>query len=129
MVLFLSPLAASFTEPSAIEYLLPWQSQLMVPPLTEARMQPWWVQTASNALNEPAVRWVTTTLRSAWTRPPSAWMALLLISPEPRPLPVLGVLLPQAARAAATPTPAAPARTARRDARPESVVVSLIRSS
>ena len=39
------------TEPSLIEYWLPWQGQLMVPFATEATVQPMCVQTAVNALN------------------------------------------------------------------------------
>ena len=51
------------TEPSVIEYLLPWQSQLIVS-VTVATVQPWWVHTALNALNSPAFGWVITACAS-----------------------------------------------------------------
>ena len=58
------------TEPSAAEKTLPWQAQLIFPSATEATTQPWWVHTALNALNAPAVGWVTTILRSVRMTPP-----------------------------------------------------------
>ena len=42
-----------------IEYLLPWQSQLIVS-VTVATGQAWWVQIELNALNSPAFGWVIT---------------------------------------------------------------------
>ena len=42
------------TEPSVIEYLLPWQSQLIVS-VTVATGQAWWVQMELNALNSPSL--------------------------------------------------------------------------
>ena len=51
------------TEPSVIEYLLPWQSQLIVS-VTVATMQPWCVHTALNALNSPSFGWVITVCAS-----------------------------------------------------------------
>src|ERR1700760_2471543 len=50
------------TAPVEMLYWLPWQGQSMVPLLTWLTMQPMCVQTALNALNSPAVGWVTTTL-------------------------------------------------------------------
>ena len=41
--------------------LLPWQGQSIVPAATLLTVQPWWVQTAENALKVPACGWVTTT--------------------------------------------------------------------
>ncbi len=38
------------TEPSLIEYLLPWHGQSMVPSAILLTRQPWWVQTLLNAL-------------------------------------------------------------------------------
>ena len=61
--------------PFSMENLLPWQSQLMVPSETLATRQPWWVQTAENALNSPAVGWVTTTFWSAKIVPPPTSMS------------------------------------------------------
>src|SRR3954447_976519 len=58
------------TLPSVIEKLLLWQGQLMTPSVTLFTAHPWWVQVAENALNSPAVGWVTTTLLSAKTFPP-----------------------------------------------------------
>ena len=49
------------TDPSAMWNLLPWHGQLMVPPETLLTVQPACVQTAVNALNVPALGWVTTT--------------------------------------------------------------------
>jgi len=39
-----------FTLPSSIEKLLLWQGQLMTPFAMLLTAQPWWVQTAENAL-------------------------------------------------------------------------------
>ena len=44
------------TEPSLMLYLLPWHGQLMVPFETLLTMQPWCVQIAVNALNDPDLR-------------------------------------------------------------------------
>ena len=59
-----------FTEPSATENALMWHGQLMTPLATEATVQPWWVHTAVNALNVPAVGCVTTIFWSARIVPP-----------------------------------------------------------
>ena len=44
------------TEPSLMLNLLPWHGHWMVPPETVPTVQPWWVHTAVNALNEPGSR-------------------------------------------------------------------------
>jgi len=58
------------TEPLVTLNLLPWHGQLMVPPDTLETVQPWWVHTAVNALNEPARGWVITIFLSARIVPP-----------------------------------------------------------
>src|SRR5690606_900940 len=58
------------TEPSVIRNRLPWHGQSMVPSATVDTRQCWWVQTAENALNSPAVGWVTTIFSSFRTVPP-----------------------------------------------------------
>src|SRR5262249_57908874 len=58
------------TEPLVTLNLLPWHGQLMVPPDTLETVQPWWVHTAVNALNEPARGWVITVFLSARIVPP-----------------------------------------------------------
>jgi len=49
------------TSPVVMLYWLPWHGQSMVPSLIWLTMHPMWVQIALNALNSPAVGWVTTT--------------------------------------------------------------------
>ena len=58
------------TLPSVMENVLPWQGQTITPPCTPDTVQPWWVQIAENALNSPAVGWVTTTVGLSSTTPP-----------------------------------------------------------
>src|SRR5215472_3379850 len=58
------------TEPLVMLNLLPWHGQLMVPPDTLLTMQPWWVHTAVNALNEPACGSVITIFLSVRILPP-----------------------------------------------------------
>src|SRR5205823_5403368 len=60
----------STTEPSATANLLPWQLQLIVPPVTSVTGQPWWVQVPPKARNFPAVGCVITMSWSANTAPP-----------------------------------------------------------
>src|SRR5436305_416790 len=132
----LSPGPATFTDPSVIEYRLPWHGQLIVPSLTSLTGQPWWVQTAENALKVPAVGWVTTTDWLMTVPPPTGTSDFFVVNVPPPPvLPVPPVLPPlppvepepepgsplllHAASTAAAPVPAAPVSTARR-------VVSLI---
>src|SRR5262245_38838066 len=62
-------------DPSAALNLLPWQGQLIVPPLTSATVHPWWVHIALNALNSPDLGWVTTMSRSPRTTPPPTGIA------------------------------------------------------
>jgi hypothetical protein len=70
------------TEPSVIEYLLPWQSQLIVS-VTSATGQPAWVQIEVKALNWPAVGWVMTACASAKTWPPPTGMSAVLADRPP----------------------------------------------
>src|SRR5690349_10429320 len=102
----------------------------MVSFTTAATRQPWWVQTALNALNSPSAGWVTTIFSLGKILPPPTGMSdvLAIASPEPV-LPVsppvepesagsdedpLSDPAPQAARTAPAPTAAAPPITARR---------------
>jgi hypothetical protein len=83
-----------------------------------------WVQTALNALNSPAVGWVTTTFSAENTFPPPTGISLVLASaafllfpacPDPDVLPDDELLPPpHAARVAARPAKPAPASAARR---------------
>ena len=57
-------------EPSSRENWLTWHGQGISPSLLDSTVQPWWVQTAENALKSPSVGWVTTTLASALTTQP-----------------------------------------------------------
>ena len=51
-----------FTLPSVTENSLPWQGQMMTAVLdAPSPGTAWWVQLVENALNSPAVGWVTTT--------------------------------------------------------------------
>src|SRR5580704_6045803 len=68
------------TEPLAMLNLLPWHGQLMVPPDTLSTVQPWWVHTAVNALNEPACGSVITIFLSARILPPPTGISLVLAS-------------------------------------------------
>ena len=61
-------------------YWLPWHGQSMVPLLTWLTMQPMCVQTALNALNSPAVGWVTTTLGPVKIVPLPTGMSLVAAS-------------------------------------------------
>src|SRR6266487_3460909 len=115
-----------WTEPSAIEYLLPWHGQLIVPSLTVETVQPWCVHTAVKALNCPAVGWVTTTFWVSNTLPPPTGLSDVLADTPAAPglspwsplsgvlVPPSGVLSPQPASTATAPSAAAPASTARR---------------
>ena len=60
----------------------------MVPSETLATRQPWWVQTAVNALNSPSVGWVTTTSSSAKIVPPPTSMSAVEVSASPPPAPL-----------------------------------------
>ena len=99
---------------------------MIVPPSTEVTRKPWWVQTAENASNWPAVGWVITIFCSARITPPPTGTSLVGASslpddvPEPPPElfdwsgavsvePVLS--LPQPARATATPSAPRPWKT------------------
>src|SRR6476660_7096502 len=98
----------------------------MVPSDTSATVQPACVHTALNALNSPAVGWVTTTFWSGKTRPPPTGMSAVRASGPPcvgaAPPVVVGALpeplsdpLPQALTSADVPTtPAAPSTARRR---------------
>ena len=68
------------TSPFSMEYLLPWQSQLMVPSETLDTRQPWWLQIAVKHLNSPSVGWVTTTSSSAKIVPPPTSMSDVEVS-------------------------------------------------
>src|SRR3984957_20768641 len=68
------------TSPVAMLYWLPWHGQSMVPLLTWLTMQPMCVQTALNALNSPAVGWVTTTLGPEKIVPLPTGMSLVAAS-------------------------------------------------
>ncbi len=70
----------SSTSPVSMEYLLPWQSQLMVPSETLDTRQPWWLQIAVKHLNSPSVGWVTTTSSSAKIVPPPTSMSDVEVS-------------------------------------------------
>src|SRR5262245_20701377 len=78
-----------FTEPSSIEYWLPWQLQLIVPPSTLASGHCWCWQTELNPLNSPDIGWVTTTPAEAKTLPPPTGISLVLanaaVLPPPGP--------------------------------------------
>src|SRR5580693_5945978 len=78
------------TAPVVMLYWLPWHGQSMVWLLIWLTMHPMWVQTALNALNSPAVGWVTTTCGSEKIMPlptgillvaASAFVALELLAP------------------------------------------------
>src|SRR5580693_1417314 len=97
----------------------------MVPLATLSTRHPRWVQTALNALNSPAVGWVTTTFSAENTFPPPTGISLVLASaalplfpacPDPEVVPDGELLLPppHAARVAARPAKPAPASAARR---------------
>src|SRR3954468_6941580 len=68
------------TDPSATAKRLPWHGQSIVPSVTSETVQPWCVQIAENALNSPAVGWVTTTCWSAKTAPPPTGTSAVLVS-------------------------------------------------
>ena len=68
------------TAPVVMLYWLPWHGQSMVPLLTWLTMQPMCVQMALNALNSPAVGWVTTTLGPVKIVPLPTGMALVAAS-------------------------------------------------
>src|SRR6202161_4473291 len=53
----------------------------MVPLATLSTRHPRWVQTALNALNSPAVGWVTTTFSAENTFPPPTGISLVLAGP------------------------------------------------
>src|SRR5580704_8734904 len=97
----------------------------MVPPATLSTRHCRWVQIALNALNSPAVGWVTTTFSAENTFPPPTGISLVLASgalppvpawPDPEAVPDDDELLlpPHAARVAARPAKPAPASAARR---------------
>src|ERR1700722_10782320 len=97
----------------------------MVPRATLSTRHPRWVQTALNALNSPAVGWVTTTFSAENTFPPPTGISLVLASaalpllaacPDPEAGLDDGLLLPppHAARVVAKPAKPAPASAARR---------------
>src|SRR5580693_6006987 len=65
------------TSPVAMLYWLPWHGQSIVPLLIWLTMHPMWVQTALNALNSPAVGWVTTTVWGAKILPPATGISLV----------------------------------------------------
>jgi hypothetical protein len=65
----------------------------MSPSLLDSTRQPWWVQTAENALKSPSVGWVTTTLADATTKHPPTGTSATLARAEP---PALGVSVPSA---------------------------------
>src|ERR1700754_882945 len=73
------------TEPSVAENRLPWHGQLTVPSDTWETVHPSWVQVEENALNWPAVGWVTTTCRSAKIVPPPTGTSAVLVSAAPPP--------------------------------------------
>src|SRR5262249_5436838 len=73
------------TEPSSMEYWLPWQSQLIVPSETSETMQRGWLQTAVQPLTSPAVGWVPTTSWSAKAWPPPTLMSEVSASTSPPP--------------------------------------------
>src|SRR5262249_41335611 len=73
------------TEPSWIEYWLPWHGHVMMPPETVPTVHPLWVQIALNALNWPAVGWVTTTFWASKILPSPTGISLVLASPPPPP--------------------------------------------
>src|SRR6266516_4735694 len=94
----------------------------MVPLETSLTRQPWWVQTAVNALNCPAAGWVTTTFWSWNTLPPPTGTSPVLIDagaalvpppdpppPVPVPPPPVPVLSSEPHPASVTATLAAPA--------------------
>ena len=65
---------------------------MMTPFDTSLTVHPWWVHTAENALNWPAVGWVTTTFWSAKIVPPPSGMSAVVASgPEPPPPPDVSV--------------------------------------
>src|SRR5215472_7392566 len=96
------------TEPSLMLNLLPWHGQSMVPLATASTMQPWWVHTAVNALNEPAVGWVITIFCPERIFPPPTGTSLVVArAAGPAPAdPVLSapaLVAPPAAGAPPTP--------------------------
>ena len=72
------------TEPSWIEYSLPWHGHLIKPPETLPTVHPIWVQIALNALNWPAAGWVTTTFCASKILPPPTGISLVVASPLAR---------------------------------------------
>src|SRR6476659_8829750 len=64
-----------FTLPSATENSLLWQGQVMTPSVIPVTAQPACVHFDENALNVPAVGWVTTTPLSANILPPPSGMS------------------------------------------------------
>src|ERR1700757_2418394 len=58
------------TEPSLMLYLLPWHGQSMVPFETRLTIQPWCVQIAVNALNDPVCGCVITMFTPSMILPP-----------------------------------------------------------
>src|SRR5690349_3338932 len=85
------------TEPLVMLNLLPWQGQLIVPPVTLSTRQPRCVHTALNAANVPDLGCVTTIFWSASTSPPPTGTFDVVVSagaplppppfPPPPPLP------------------------------------------
>src|ERR1700730_6150799 len=103
------------TAPVVMLYWLPWHGQSMVWLLIWLTMHPMWVQTALNALNSPAVGWVTTTCGPGKIMPlptgillvaASAFAALELTAP-PAAAPPAAALLAGAAVPAPPVVPAA----------------------
>ena len=69
--------------PVAASKWLWWQGQTIWLPSTDATVQPWCGHTASNALNVPAVGWVTTVWLSAKTLPPPTGISDVGVPPPP----------------------------------------------
>lgn len=63
-----------------------WHGQVMTPLVMPVTAQPWWVHFDENALNSPAVGWVTTTPESLKILPPPSGMSEVF----PRTLPPHG---------------------------------------
>jgi hypothetical protein len=76
------------TDPSVMEYLLPWHGQLIVPLETRSSSHPSWVHTMPNPRNSPGDGWVTTTRRSGNTAPPPTGISLVGTIACPHPAPV-----------------------------------------
>ena len=90
------------TEPSTIEYWLPWHGHWMMPLLTEATVHPMCVHTAVNALKTPAVGWVTTIFCAVRISPPPTGISVVLtVAPEPVAAGLLESEVPAAGEVAA----------------------------